>query len=211
MSKDILVAIAFFSANGHTETLAHAIARGARENGVTVTFVPVSEYEDTDWGTLEAADAIVFGTPTYMGGVAAPFKFFMDASATVWYKQGWINKIAGGFSVSGSMSGDRLNVFLQMATFAAQHGMIWVSLACLPATITASAAMTISTASACTMALLRRPTWMKGRRSLHRSRTVTQLSLMAPVLPKQRVAGWKVVTINLSKAKVSLPCTDDML
>ncbi|AEV35511.1 Flavodoxin/nitric oxide synthase [Pseudovibrio sp. FO-BEG1] len=132
MSKDILVAIAFFSANGHTEALAHAIARGARENGVTVTFVPVSEYEDTDWGTLEAADAIVFGTPTYMGGVAAPFKFFMDASATVWYKQGWINKIAGGFSVSGSMSGDRLNVFLQMATFAAQHGMIWVSLGMPP-------------------------------------------------------------------------------
>ncbi len=132
MSKKVLVAIAFFSAFGHTEVLAHAIARGLRENGATVTFVPVSEYEDTDWATLDAADAIIFGTPTYMGGVAAPFKFFMDASASIWYKLGWKNKIAGGFSVSSSMSGDRLNVFLQLASFAAQHGMIWVSLGMLP-------------------------------------------------------------------------------
>ncbi|SDR18859.1 flavodoxin family protein [Pseudovibrio sp. Tun.PSC04-5.I4] len=132
MSKEVQVAIAFFSADGHTEAMAKAVARGARENGATVVYVPVSEFEDIDWSTLEAADAIVFGSPTYMGGVAAPFKAFMDASSTVWYKQGWLNKIAGGFSVSASMSGDRHNVFLQMSTFAAQHGMIWVSLGMPP-------------------------------------------------------------------------------
>lgn len=132
MSKEVLVAIVFFSAGGHTEAMATAIARGAREKGAIVVYVPVNEFEDIDWSTLEAADAIVFGSPTYMGGVAAPFKAFMDASSTVWHKQGWLNKIVGGFSVSASMSGDRHSVFLQMATFAAQHGMIWVSLGMPP-------------------------------------------------------------------------------
>ena len=41
-------------------------------------------------------------------------------------KQRWQNKIAAGFTNSFSMSGDKLNVLIQMAIFAAQHGMIWV-------------------------------------------------------------------------------------
>lgn len=132
MSDDVVIAIAFFSAYGHTEALAKAIARGARDRGATVVYVPVSELEDIDWPTLNNADAILFGSPTYMGGVAAPFKSFMDASSVAWYEMRWRDKLAGGFSVSSAFAGDRHNVFVQLSAFAAQHGMIWVSLGLPP-------------------------------------------------------------------------------
>ena len=48
-------------------------------------------------------------------------------------KGGWQNKIAAGFTNSGSKSGDKLSTLIQMALFAAQHGMHWVNLALPPA------------------------------------------------------------------------------
>src|SRR5690606_41181388 len=49
-----------------------------------------------------------------------------DESASVWMKAGWRNKLAAGFTCSHGLSGDKLNVLIQMAVFAAQHGMVWV-------------------------------------------------------------------------------------
>ncbi|NOU08382.1 MAG: flavodoxin family protein, partial [Hyphomicrobiaceae bacterium] len=79
------------------------------------------------WAELAAADAIIFGAPTYMGSLSAPFKQFMDASSKAWYGDVWKNKIAAGFTNSASWSGDKLNSLQQLAVFAAQHGMIWTS------------------------------------------------------------------------------------
>ena len=62
----------------------------------------------------------------YMGSVSAPFKAFMDASSGVWMKHKWKDKVSAGFTNSHSLSGDKLNSLIQMAVFAAQHGMIWV-------------------------------------------------------------------------------------
>lgn len=126
------IAIAYHSGYGHTARQAEAVARGARAvAGTRVTLVPVADV-DKHWTDLEAADAIVFGSPTYMGGVSAPFKAFMDASAKAWFTQKWKDKLAAGFTNSGSQSGDKLNTLLQLAVFAAQHGMHWVSLGLLP-------------------------------------------------------------------------------
>ena len=77
-------------------------------------------------------DALIFGTPTYMGGVSAPFKTFMDASAKVWFVQGWKDKLAAGFTHSGSQNGDKFNTVTQLFTFAMQHGMIWAGLGLMP-------------------------------------------------------------------------------
>ena len=77
---------------------------------------------------LNDYDAIIFGSPTYMGSVSAPFKSFMDASAKLWFNQQWKNKVAAGFTNSHSMSGDKLNTLVQMSIFAMQHSMIWVGL-----------------------------------------------------------------------------------
>ncbi|WP_292831862.1 flavodoxin family protein [Nostoc sp. JL33] len=76
---------------------------------------------------LNQADAIVFGSPTYMGGVAAQFKAFIDAASEVWFRQGWKDKIAAGFTHSSSPSGDKQGTLLYLAMNAAQHGMIWVN------------------------------------------------------------------------------------
>ena len=74
------------------------------------------------------ADAIVFGCPTYMGSVSAGFKQFMEKTSHIWLEQGWKDKIAAGFTNSGSQSGDKLNTLTSLAVFGAQHCMVWVGL-----------------------------------------------------------------------------------
>ena len=77
---------------------------------------------------LELADAIIFGAPTYMGSVSGPFKTFMDSTSKSYARGAWKDKIAAGFTNSGSRSGDKLATLTQFAIFAAQHRMHWVSL-----------------------------------------------------------------------------------
>lgn len=129
------VAIVYFSGTGHTKLMAQAVAEGASKvEGTTVELLQITgeqikegRWQDSD--TLEKlgqADAIVFGSPTYMGGIAAQFKAFIDAASSVWFVQGWKDKVAGGFTHSGSPSGDKQGTLLYLAINAAQHGMIWV-------------------------------------------------------------------------------------
>jgi len=95
------VSVVYHSGYGHTKVIAEAVVRGAQSvAGTQVELVSVEEAE-SHWGTLEAADAIIFGTPTYMGSVSGPFKMFMDASAKVWFEQKWKDKLAAGFQLSG--------------------------------------------------------------------------------------------------------------
>jgi multimeric flavodoxin WrbA len=126
------VAVVYHSGFGHTAEVAKAVARGAA--GVTGIEAKLIRVEDIDrhWQDLDEADAIIFGAPTYMGSVSAPYKAFMDASSKVWFTQGWKNKIAAGFTNSASQSGDKFNSLVQLHTFAMQHGMIWVGLGLLP-------------------------------------------------------------------------------
>lgn len=129
------VAIIHFSGSGKTRMLAESIATGARSvAGTTVRELAIrgnqiqeGRFDDEAFlASLDSADAIIFGAPTYMGGVAAQFKAFVDATGGRWYKQTWQNKLAGGFTTSGSPSGDKQGTLLYLATFAAQHGMLWV-------------------------------------------------------------------------------------
>jgi NAD(P)H dehydrogenase (quinone) len=81
---------------------------------------------------LAAADAIVFGAPTYMGSAHGLFKLFLEAGIVPWRSQEWKDKIAAGFTNSGARSGDKLVTLQQMSIFAAQMGMMWVSAGDLP-------------------------------------------------------------------------------
>lgn len=132
MSEQIKVAIAYHSGYGHTEVLAQAVAAGVENAGATAITISVSDLDSVDWEALAQADAIIFGSPTYMGSVSAQFKAFMDASSRIWSEQGWKDKLAAGFTNSSSQSGDKLNSLVQMAVYAAQQGMIWVGLGMLP-------------------------------------------------------------------------------
>ncbi len=129
------IAIIYFSGSGHTHLMAEAVAEGVKKvSGTTVHLLRITgeqivkgRWKDDEMlETLNQADAIVFGSPTYMGGVAAQFKAFVDAASSVWAQQGWKDKIAGGFTHSGSPSGDKQGTLLYLAINAAQHSMIWV-------------------------------------------------------------------------------------
>ena len=77
---------------------------------------------------LDASDAIIFGSPTYMGGPAAQFKALADATGERWYRGAWRDKLAAGFTVSSGPSGDKLSTLHYFFTLAMQHGMIWIGL-----------------------------------------------------------------------------------
>lgn len=132
------IAIVYFSGSGHTHLMAEAVAAGVkRVEGATVELIRITgeqivegRWRDNgEFEKLSQADAIVFGSPTYMGGVAAQFKAFVDAASSIWFVQGWKDKIAGGFTHSGSPSGDKQGTLLYLAIHAAQHSMIWVGAA----------------------------------------------------------------------------------
>jgi multimeric flavodoxin WrbA len=128
IADPIRVVVAYHSGYGHTAAQAEAVARGAAEApGTSVELRPVAELTDDLWAALDAADAIIFGAPTYMGGPSGVFKVFADASSSVWFRDGWQGKVAAGFTTSGHMSGDKLNTLVYFALLAAQHGMHWVN------------------------------------------------------------------------------------
>lgn len=127
------VAIVFHSGYGHTKRQAEAVLAGAEKvPGVAAKLYAVTDLDDAAWGELDAADAMIFGSPTYMGSATAKFKEFAEASSKRWYTQAWKDKLAAGFTVSASQSGDKLNTLVEMMIFANQHGMIWVGLGMLP-------------------------------------------------------------------------------
>jgi len=129
------VSILYFSGAGHTAKLAEAVAQGAASiAGVKTNLIALSGdditkgryHNDAVFAQLDASDAILFGSPTYMGGPAAQFKAFADASGDRWYRGAWRDKLAAGFTVSSGPSGDKLSTLHYFFTLAMQHGMIWV-------------------------------------------------------------------------------------
>lgn len=124
MSK--IVTVVYHSGYGHTAKVADSVASGAKIDGVTVNLLKADALTDADWATLDASHAIIMGAPTYMGGVSAQFKTFADATSKRWFTLAWKDKIAAGFTNSGSYSGDKLASLQYLMILAMQHGMIWV-------------------------------------------------------------------------------------
>jgi NAD(P)H dehydrogenase (quinone) len=127
------IAIPYFSGYGHTARVADAVREGATSiPDSTAHLIDVADLDDADWARLDDADAIVFGSPTYMGTAATAFHAFAEATSQRWMDRAWRDKLASGFTNSGSMSGDKLSTLQYFATLASQHGMLWVSLDLLP-------------------------------------------------------------------------------
>ncbi|CAN7211510.1 MULTISPECIES: flavodoxin family protein [Ensifer] len=128
--SNICIAVIYHSGYGHTARQADAVKTGIeRVDGAQCLLLTV---EDTParWSDLLSAEAIIFGTPTYVGGPSAAFKSFQEASSNAVMAKGylWKDKIAAGFTNSGTASGDKLATLMQLALFAAQHGMHWINL-----------------------------------------------------------------------------------
>lgn len=126
------LAIVFHSAHGHTGHIARQVAEGARAvPGVHVHLLLAEDLAKTP-DALTAFDGLVFGSPTYLGGVSGVFKTFMDATGRLWRTQQLRGKLAAGFTVSSLPAGDKQSTLLSMFVFAMQHGMVWMGNPILP-------------------------------------------------------------------------------
>ncbi|WP_434360891.1 flavodoxin family protein [Parasalinivibrio latis] len=130
------IAIVYFSASGTTQQMASAVASGIEEQGAHPISLRIEGkhliegrfVEKAIFQQLACCDAIVFGAPTYMGGPAAQFKAFADASSDSWSQQLWRNKPAAGFTVGGSVSGGQEATLQYFMMLASQHGMLWTGI-----------------------------------------------------------------------------------
>ncbi len=133
MSQTVVI---YHSGYGHTKVVAEHVAQGAQATLIAIS--PEGDISDADWAALDAADAIVFGAPTYMGSPSWQFKKFADATSKAWFERKWSDKVFGGFTNSASPSGDKQVSLIVMQTLASQHGGIWVSLGLAPSNAKAS-------------------------------------------------------------------------
>ncbi|MDP5133258.1 MAG: flavodoxin family protein [Paraglaciecola sp.] len=133
----VKVAIVFHSASGMTKKLAEAVSAGVLSVSEVNVFISEIVGADIFEGRFKNsalieelidADAIIFGSPTFMGCVSAQFKAFADATGDLWAEKAWSNKIASGFTIGSNLSGDQLNTIQYMQILANQHGMLWASL-----------------------------------------------------------------------------------
>jgi len=137
--------VLYYSTYGHVETLAGSVAEGARSvEGVEVTVkrVPelMSEEVAKQYGAkLDQAapvaspkelgdyDAIIFGTPTRFGNMAAQMRNFLDQTGSLWMKGTLVGKVASVFASTGTGGGNETTILTFIPTLL-HHGMIYAGL-----------------------------------------------------------------------------------
>jgi NAD(P)H dehydrogenase (quinone) len=127
MSK---ITVVYHSGYGHTQRMAEAVAAGAGAELLAID--AEGNLPAGGWEALAASDAIIMGSPTYMGSVSWQFKKFADASSKPWFGQQWKDKLFAGFTNSASMNGDKLSTLHYLFTLAMQHSGIWVGTGLMP-------------------------------------------------------------------------------
>lgn len=142
MSK---VLVLYYSSYGHVETLANAIADGARSvDGVDVTIKRVPELVPGEAAKaagikldqvapiaspkeLADYDAIIFGTPTRFGNMASQMRNFLDQTGGLWANGGLIGKVGSVFTSTGTGGGNETTI-QSFHTTLFHHGMVVVGL-----------------------------------------------------------------------------------
>lgn len=142
MTKTLVL---YYSMYGHVETMAQAIAEGARAaSGVEVTIKRVPELLSdeklaqvggklhqsapiADPKELADYDAIIFGTPTRFGNMAAQMRNFFDQTGGLWAKGALVGKVASVFTSTGTGGGNESTIISLLPTLI-HHGMIYVGL-----------------------------------------------------------------------------------
>lgn len=136
------VSVVYHSGYGHTTNVANAIGTGIDNvENVTANLIGIDqqgEITEADWLALDESDAIVFGSPTYMGMASWQFKRFADTTSKRWASQTWKNKVAAGFTNSASMNGDKHSTLHYFMTLAMQHSMLWVGTGLMPSSTRAA-------------------------------------------------------------------------
>ncbi len=142
------IKIVFYSMYGHVFSLAEAIAEGARNvEGCTVELLQVPELMSDDvlekHGATKArsafahipiatvdcladADALIFGTPTRFGNMAAQMRNFLDQTGGLWMKGALVGKVGSVFVSTGTQHGGQETTITSFHTTLLHHGMIIV-------------------------------------------------------------------------------------
>ena len=139
------ILVLYYSTYGHVETLASAIAEGARSvegAAVVVKRVPETmppEVAEKHGVKLDQAapvadprelgdyDAILFGTPTRFGNMAAQMRNFLDQTGGLWVKGALVGKIGSVFTSTGTGGGNESTI-ISFVTTLMHHGMIYAGL-----------------------------------------------------------------------------------
>ncbi len=136
--------VVYYSSYGHVESLAGAIAEGAR--GVPGTEVSVKRVAElmpeevarkagmkldqdapvAEPGELGDYDAVVFGTPTRFGNMAAQMRNFLDQTGGLWISGALVGKVGSVFASTGTQHGGQETTITSFHTTLLHHGMIIV-------------------------------------------------------------------------------------
>ena len=139
------VLVLYYSTYGHIEKMAESVAAGAREAGATVTVKRVPELMPADVAKAHGAkldqaapiaapteladyDAIIFGTPTRFGNMAAQMRNFLDQTGGLWAKGALIGKVGSVFVSSATQHGGQETTITSFHTTLLHHGMVIVGL-----------------------------------------------------------------------------------
>jgi NAD(P)H dehydrogenase (quinone) len=137
------VLVLYYSMYGHIETMANAVAEGARGAGATVDLKRVPELMPEDLArqygvkldqaapvatTAELADydAIIFGTPTRFGNMCAQMRNFLDQTGGLWAKGALVGKVGSVFTSTASQHGGQETTITSFHTTLLHHGMVIV-------------------------------------------------------------------------------------
>jgi len=144
----INIQVVFYSMYGHIYTMAEAIAAGARSvEGTSVELLQVAELIPEEvleqYGAraaraafahiptarverLAEADAIIFGTPTRFGNMAAQMRNFLDQTGKLWMQGGLVGKVGSVFASTGTQHGGQETTITSFHSTLLHHGMIIV-------------------------------------------------------------------------------------
>lgn len=140
------ILVLYYSAYGHIETMAQAVAEGARQvDGAEVVvkrvpeLVPPEVAEKSGYKLDQSApvatpeelseyDAIIFGTGTRFGMMTAQMRNFLDQTGGLWAKGALIGKVGGVFTSTAVQHGGQESTILSFHTTLLHHGMVIVGL-----------------------------------------------------------------------------------
>ena len=140
------VLVLYYSGYGHVETMAHAVAEGVRSvDGAEVAVKRVPELVpenvaresgiklDQEAPVAEPAeladyDAIIFGTPTRFGNMAAQMRNFLDQTGDLWMKGALIGKVGSVFASTATQHGGQETTIVSFHTTLLHQGMVIVGL-----------------------------------------------------------------------------------
>jgi NAD(P)H dehydrogenase (quinone) len=139
------ILVLYYSSYGHIETMAKAVAEGARAAGATVAVKRVPELvpDDvaseagyrTDYrvpvaavGELADYDAIIIGTPTRFGNMAGQMKNFLDQAGGLWFEDKLVGKVGSVSTSTGSQHGGQESTILATQVVMMHLGMVIVGL-----------------------------------------------------------------------------------